>query len=96
MLRQNAAADAGGELYRIGVGLAHHEDGVSVDFIEPDSPAEKGGLKPDDVIIEINGKRIADDPISYFDAVLIKPDPIKMTVRRGGKEMTITIIPEPR
>ena len=96
MLRQNAAADAGGQLYRVGVGVSHHKDGVSVDFIEPDSPAEKGGLKPDDVIIEINGKRIADDPISHIDAVLIKPDPIKMTVRRGTEQIILTIIPEPR
>jgi len=95
MLRANSAAESGGQLYRIGVGLAPHEDGMAVDFLEPGSPGEKGGLKPDDVILAINGTRIADDPISHFDAALVKPDPIKLTIRRGTKQITITVIPEP-
>ena len=96
LLRQAADADSGVKRYRLGVGLAPHDEGVEVGNVEPDSPAEKGGLEPGDIILAINGARIADDPISHFDAVLIKPDPIKMKVRRGSEVITITIIPEPR
>ena len=96
MLRDNTDAETGTNRYRIGVGLDMREEGIAVSFLEPGSPGEKGGLKPDDVILAINGTSIADDPIRQLDAVLAKPDPIKLKVRRGAALMHLTITPEPR
>uniref|UniRef100_A0A7C2K2F4 Do family serine endopeptidase n=1 Tax=Schlesneria paludicola TaxID=360056 RepID=A0A7C2K2F4_9PLAN len=37
-------------------------EGVIVKSVLPDSPAEKGGLEPGDVILKLNGKPVADAP----------------------------------
>ena len=37
-----------------------NEDGVLISMVNPGEPAEKGGLKSGDVIIEFNGKKIKD------------------------------------
>ena len=36
------------------------EDGVLISMVNPNEPAEKGGLKSGDVILEFNGKKIKD------------------------------------
>ena len=95
MLRDNTDAQSGANRYRIGVRLEPHEEGFAVRSLEPGRPGEKGGLKPDDVILAINGRSIADDPIGHLDGVLAKPDPIKLKVRRGAALIYITITPEP-
>jgi CubicO group peptidase (beta-lactamase class C family) len=95
MLRGRIAAETGARRYRIGVGLAPHEDGIAVSVLVPGGPGEKGGLKPDDFILALNGKPIADDPIGHFDTLLTKSDPIRLKVRRGTELTSITITPEP-
>lgn len=67
------------------LGFTH---GVVVEAITPGGPAAKAGLKPEDIILAINGKdvrnwddlvgRVADTPVG---------DTIKITVDRGGKRM---------
>ena len=37
-----------------------NEDGVLISMVNPGEPAEKGGLKAGDVILEFNGKKIKD------------------------------------
>ena len=37
-----------------------NEDGVLISMVNPNEPAEKGGLKSGDVILEFNGKKIKD------------------------------------
>ena len=37
-----------------------NEDGVVISAVNPGEPAEKGGLKSRDVILELNGKKIKD------------------------------------
>ena len=38
----------------------NNEDGVLISMVNPGEPAEKGGLKSGDVILEFNGKKIKD------------------------------------
>ncbi|MFH1107838.1 MAG: RIP metalloprotease RseP [Planctomycetota bacterium] len=56
-----------------------------VDFIAPDSPAEKAGLLPGDLVREINGERMLEFSEVRF-AVALSPlhEPIEFIVERGG------------
>jgi serine protease Do len=66
--------------------------GVLVEQVEPDGPAAKGGLKPEDVITSINGKpvmrgqdlinMVADSPVG---------EPLQVGIIRDKKPMTLTI-----
>jgi serine protease Do len=61
--------------------------------VTPDSPAEKAGLRADDVIVRIDDRAIGS--INDFDAVLRGKQPgnrVVLQVRRGDEELSITII----
>lgn len=68
--------------------------GASVQEISKDSPAEKGGLKINDIITEANGTAItcADDIVDFVRDMKIG-DELKLKVYRQGEtvELTITI-----
>ena len=56
-----------------------------VDFIEPDSPAEKAGLLPGDSIRQINGETMLEFAEVKFAILLAPPhEPIEFIVERGG------------
>ena len=68
------------------------ENGVLVEQVQKDGPAEKAGIKVEDVITSIDGKpvrngndlvaRVADTPVG---------ESVKVTVDRGGKKMDMTV-----
>ena len=65
---------------------------VYVNKVEEDSPADKGGLKKDDIIKKVNDAEI--NSIAYFQHELYKYDigeKIKITVERDGEEITLVI-----
>lgn len=66
------------------------ERGVEVTRVEPDSPAEKAGLKVNDVVLEYNGQRV--EGTEQF-VRLVRETPagrtVKLTVNRGGTVQTI-------
>lgn len=72
----------------------YSKETIVVYAVLPDSPAEKAGLKPDDKIISINGKKV------YRLEPLIKTirdnenKEIVLTVIRDGKEQEIKTIPQ--
>jgi S1-C subfamily serine protease len=60
--------------------------------VEPDSPAEAGGLLIGDIIVAIAGNRVADPDelaASLAGPVVGKPTPVEVV--RGGKPVTITV-----
>ena len=63
-----------------------------VDRLIADSPAEEQGLKPDDLIIEINGKMVASrkDVIERLN-MIDRIDTVEMTVRRDREILTIRL-----
>jgi serine protease Do len=66
--------------------------GVVINEVVDDSPAEKAGLKEEDVIIGANGSRIetSDELTDLVDDA--KPgDKVTLDVIRGGKEMQVAI-----
>ena len=65
--------------------------GVLVESVEKDSPAEKGGLKVGDVIVEFNGKQV--DNAQGFRFMVADAGPgakITMKILREGQPKTLT------
>ncbi len=71
--------------------------GVKLSGVRPASPAEKGGLKGGDVLIEFAGQKIANiyDYTYALDAARIG-QPLKVKVQREGKEIELSVTPEAR
>jgi serine protease Do len=65
--------------------------GVLINQIQPDSAAEKAGIKRGDVIVAINGERV-EDPNTLRNKVAgtLPGTEIKVTVLRDGKEQDFT------
>jgi serine protease Do len=69
---------------------------VRLEDVRPGSPAEKGGLKPGDILIEFDGKSIRN--VQEYSAVLGTAQPnvaVKIVVLRGGKRVELTVTPAP-
>ncbi len=62
--------------------------------IEKDSPAEKAGLQPGDVIREVNGEKVIEFNEVRFAVLLAPPhEPIEFVVERDGNVMNFDIKP---
>jgi len=71
--------------------------GVKLSGVRGGSPAEKGGVKGGDVIVEFAGQKIANiyDYTYALDAVKIG-QPVKMIVERDGQRVSLAVTPEAR
>ena len=71
--------------------------GVKLSGVRSGSPAEKGGVKGGDVIVEFAGQKIANiyDYTYALDAVKIG-QPVQVIVERDGGRVTLTVTPEAR
>ena len=66
--------------------------GVLINDIADKSPAEKAGLKQQDVILEWNGQEVKNsESLSELVSASKVGDNIKLTVNRGGKQMEIAV-----
>ncbi|OHE82415.1 MAG: hypothetical protein A2107_12250 [Verrucomicrobia bacterium GWF2_62_7] len=71
--------------------------GVKLSGTRPGSPAEKGGLRPGDVIVKFGGKQIRNiyDYTYALDSAKIG-QPVEIVVQRDGKDVTLKVTPEQR
>ncbi|MDB6175829.1 MAG: hypothetical protein JWL59_5140 [Chthoniobacteraceae bacterium] len=71
--------------------------GVKLSGVRGGSPAEKGGIKGGDVLVEFASLKLANiyDYTYALDAVKIG-QPIKVVVERDGKRLELTVTPEAR
>ena len=61
--------------------------GVVVHTVSKDSPAEKAGIRPRDVIVEFDGERVRDiQHLLHTVAATKVGKPVKLKVLRGGKQ----------
>jgi C-terminal processing protease CtpA/Prc len=67
---------------------------LTVQFIQPDSPADKAGLKANDVITAVGGVTKSMDQ-AHFQAYLLQEfdpgDAVELTILRGGETQTIEL-----
>lgn len=66
---------------------------VKVGAVQPNSPAEKAGLKKGDTFVSINGAPV-EDPKSLADTIQKNPaKPVRLMIQRDGKDLPITATP---
>ncbi len=75
----------------LGVISEENEQGAKINTVSEGSPAEKAGLKKEDIISKVNDKKI-DGPKSLYDAIgAFKPEEkVTITFIRDGKEQKTT------
>jgi serine protease Do len=81
----------------LGVRIADADNGVVIEDVDPDSPAEKAGLKKSDVFLEFDGERVRS---ARQLARLVQETPsgktVKAAVRRDGQRKDVDITPDDR
>jgi len=98
---QGSAPGSGREMLRTYLGTIPDYTtgvkGVKLSGVRGGSPAQKGGLRGGDVIVEFAGQKIANiyDYTYALDAAKIGK-PTRMVVERDGKRVTVTVTPELR
>ncbi len=69
--------------------------GVEIVEVVPGSPAERAGLRPEDLLVELAGTRVerVDDVQRVMGASAIGK-PVSVRVLRGDRDLEVTVIPE--
>jgi serine protease Do len=69
------------------------KDGVPVDSVQGGGPADKAGLKPDDIILSVNGKTVHDgnELVNIVSATPVGTA-VNLTVMRDGKKSDYKVV----
>lgn len=70
---------------------AYSGEGIKIKRVINKTPAQKEGLKPGDIILEINGKRIRKGSNFYSYLRKKSGERVKLTIKRGGKILKISL-----
>jgi serine protease Do len=66
--------------------------GVVVNFVEIGSPAQKAGLRANDIILEVSGHRVENPTRLGFNVAAHKPgESVKLSVLRGGHRIDVDV-----
>ena len=83
--------------YVLGIGMGPGPEGtVEVTGVRPGSAAERDGLREGDLLISAGGVVFGDEPMAVLDPYLESGDAIVFVLRRDGKELEVTVRPDPR
>lgn len=78
------------DYYQIGISIQN----LDIVGVSNDMPAQKAGLLEGDSIVKINGVLISDTDHAITLIRESEGNPIQMTVKRGGDEVEVTVIPQ--
>ncbi|MBF0348437.1 MAG: PDZ domain-containing protein [Magnetococcales bacterium] len=74
----------------LGIAPTMAQGGVGVQAVAPESPGEKAGLKPGDVIVSINGQALATPQALVRLLGTLKPgDVVEINLNRNGQGQTV-------
>lgn len=80
----------------MGVRVAGRTDGLHIQQVVPGSGAEKAGLRPGDVIVNIDGQRIVDGgALTRLVSRRQVGDMLQVRCRRDGRYVTLTVTLQP-
>ncbi len=77
----------------VGIVMRPTDKGVQIAAVTPGGPADKAGVRNEDVLIAIDGKKVGRDDLGNARALLqdLKVDqPVKLTLSRDGKTLDVT------
>ncbi|HBX24588.1 MAG TPA: hypothetical protein DEF34_13300 [Desulfotomaculum sp.] len=82
-----------GDLIGVGVELISHDGYPVVIGVFPGTPAQRGGLQIDDLIIAVDGNSTVDRPLDEVAAEIRGPQDTRvlLTISRGDKEFDVTL-----
>lgn len=85
-----------GEYYGIGIeALTIEGTGILVVDVTSGSPAERSGIKIDDMIIEVNGKSLKNESAAYFSSLVsTTSEEMKLVISRSDRNLNISVKPE--
>lgn len=90
MFNQDFMRELGGNKAFLGVMTRKTDDGAVITNVTDESPADKAGLKEDDVIIKVEKETVTGPDDLYKAIGKFKPkDKVSITYKRDGKENTI-------
>ena len=78
--------------YRESLGLPESQKGAYIAEVTPDAPAARGGLRPGDVVVALNGKPVEGSTELTRAVGAAKPgDDLRLEVLREGRRETVNI-----
>lgn len=85
-----------GKALDVGVRAFQDSEGrIIVSEVNPDSPADKSGLKKGDVITALDGNELTDVSVAYFQQVLDTEERVLLTVQRDGSAVAFELTASP-
>jgi S1-C subfamily serine protease len=67
-----------------------------VESIEPKSTASRAGIRPDDLVIFVNGRVVSSCKVFVEELTFIdRLDPVQLTIQRGQELVELELVPEP-
>jgi C-terminal processing protease CtpA/Prc len=85
--------------FRLGVVLSENDSdqGVRIELVEPDSPADRAGIQEGDVITHLDGEKvISPRDVREFLRNLKEAKEVNIEVLRDGQPVTLSVTPEKR
>jgi len=94
-LIQDLAALVNKPKFRLGISMRVEPDGIVVDKVEPDSPAQRAGLQIGDKIVAISGVAVDEGGPERIRELVSTGKSVELTVSRAGQNVTVKVTPTP-